>query len=201
MTTTGTEGYADEAERFSAYAESIAFEDVHRHWRHLLPPAPARVLDIGAGTGRDAAAFAAMGHAVVAAEPTAELRGYGEQTHRAAAIEWVDDRLPHLSRLADRTGAFDVITMSAVWMHLDAVQRALAMPVVASLLASGGVVAMSLRHGPVPEGRVMYDVQAPETIRLARQSGLVLALERLNQPSTYSRKDVTWDWLAFRKAE
>jgi protein-L-isoaspartate O-methyltransferase len=32
------------------------------------------VLDIGSGTGRDAAGLAAMGHSVVAVEPTAELR-------------------------------------------------------------------------------------------------------------------------------
>jgi ubiquinone/menaquinone biosynthesis C-methylase UbiE len=42
--------------------ESISFADHHRLVMHLIPTAPSRVLDIGAGTGRDAAGFAALGH-------------------------------------------------------------------------------------------------------------------------------------------
>ena len=38
--------------------EGLAFADVHRDVLHLFPATPSRVLDIGAGTGRDAAAFA-----------------------------------------------------------------------------------------------------------------------------------------------
>jgi protein-L-isoaspartate O-methyltransferase len=84
----GTEGYAEEAEalikqykeisRVKAAAhlrqESVSFADVHEQVLHLIPTVPGRVLDIGSGTGRDAAAFAAMGHHVIAVEPTGELR-------------------------------------------------------------------------------------------------------------------------------
>jgi protein-L-isoaspartate O-methyltransferase len=57
----GTEGYADEAEALVKQYETISFGDVHRQVIHLIPTAPSRILDIGAGTGRDAAGFAAMG--------------------------------------------------------------------------------------------------------------------------------------------
>ena len=41
--------------------EGISFAETHGSILHLIPPAPCHVLDIGAGTGRDAAGFAALG--------------------------------------------------------------------------------------------------------------------------------------------
>ncbi|MCH3719072.1 hypothetical protein LZB68_08320, partial [Campylobacter lari] len=79
--------------------------------------------------------------------------------------EWVDDALPDLDGLRGR--AFDVIMLTAVWMHLDADERARGMAALAALLAPGGQILMSLRHGPVPSGRRMFDVSADETIALA----------------------------------
>ena len=58
----GTEGYADEAEDLFKRYENIPAADAHRAVLHLIPAAPSRVLDIGSGTGRDAAWFASMGH-------------------------------------------------------------------------------------------------------------------------------------------
>ena len=78
----GTEGYADEAEALVKQYESIAFADIHSKVLHLIPTTAARVLDIGAGTGRDAAGFAAMGHHVVAVEPTEALRSRAAMLHR-----------------------------------------------------------------------------------------------------------------------
>jgi protein-L-isoaspartate O-methyltransferase len=50
--------------------ESVAAETVHGWLVDLLPNAPALVLDIGAGTGRDAAWLASRGLEVVAVEPS-----------------------------------------------------------------------------------------------------------------------------------
>ena len=41
--------------------ESISFADAHASILHLNPPIPCRILDIGAGTGRDAAGLVALG--------------------------------------------------------------------------------------------------------------------------------------------
>ncbi len=70
----GIAGYAAEAERLVSQYESIAFSEIHAAILPLLPAPPAHVLDIGAGTGRDAAGFAALGYRVTAVEPTLELR-------------------------------------------------------------------------------------------------------------------------------
>ena len=194
----GTEGYAEEADALVGQYESISFAEAHRHVLHLIPSAPCRVLDIGAGTGRDAAAFAAMGHAVVAVEPTAELRARAAALHPSPRIEWLDDGLPDLARLAGRD--FDVVMLTAVWMHLDEGQRGRAMPRVARLVRGGGVAVFSLRHGPVPPGRRMFDVSAEETAGLAAAAGLGLALRLDDRADTLGRPGVRWTRLAFSKA-
>ena len=58
----GTEGYAEQAQALIPQYEAVSFEHKNATLLHLLPTAPARVLDIGAGTGVDAAWFAACGN-------------------------------------------------------------------------------------------------------------------------------------------
>jgi SAM-dependent methyltransferase len=197
----GTEGYAEEADRLMASYEALAFADVHAHVLHLIPQAPSRVLDVGAGTGRDAAAFAAMGHSVVAVEPTEALRGRAATLHPSERIEWLDDSLPELGQVRARGDTFDLVMLTAVWMHLNANQRAVAMPVVASMVREGGTLILALRHGPVPPGRRMFDVSAEETIALAGVQGLrtELCLHLPSIQSANQRAGVSWTRLAFRR--
>lgn len=199
----GTDGYADEAEKLLVQYEKIDFEASHAGFLPLIPKTPCTVLDIGSGTGRDAAFFAASGHDVVAVEPTDALRIPASQLHPSPSIEWVDDGLPYLRSILDRDACFDLVWLSAVWMHLDAGERETAMPVLASLMRSGGTMIMSLRHGPVPPGRRMFDVSAGETIDLAEAQQLYLlrsfcaeSIQDLNK-----RAGVTWTRIAFEKPE
>jgi SAM-dependent methyltransferase len=193
----GTEGYAEEAEALLKEYESLRFDQVHRHVSHLFPPAPAHVLEIGAGTGRDAAGFAALGYRVAAVEPTAAFRNGARRLHPSPLIEWIDDSLPDLAALRGRS--FDIVMLTAVWMHLDADQRRAAMPVVAGMVAPGGKMFLTQRHGPVPPGRRMFAVSAAETVRLAAAEGLVSLVRLENQPSTRNRPGVCWDRLGFAK--
>ena len=195
----GTENYAEEAPELLERYESISFADQHRFIMHLIPTAPSRVLDIGAGTGRDAAGFAALGHSVVAIEPTEELRRGAMLLHPSPMIEWIDDSLPDLAAIRARGEEFDVVMLTAVWMHLDAQQRRRAMPHLAVLVRNRGVVIMSLRHGPVPPGRRMFEVSAEETIALGEPYGLNCILNRAAEPSL-RQPGVSWTRLAFQKA-
>jgi SAM-dependent methyltransferase len=195
----GTDGYADEADALVRQYESLSFADVHRHLLHLLPRPPAHVLDIGAGTGRDAAGLADLGHFVTAAEPTAALRLRAQQLHPSPRIEWIDDSLPDLLVLSSRGQTFDVVMLTAVWMHLDATERVRAMPTVAGLLRTGGLMALTQRHGPVPAGRRMFDVSAAETIALAETHGLTCIQRLEGGDSHFNRPGVTWDRLTFRR--
>jgi SAM-dependent methyltransferase len=192
------EGYAEEADALTRQYESVRFVDVHGPVLQLLPTAPSRVLDIGAGTGRDAAALAAMGHRVTAVEPTQAFRDRAVLLHPSPRIEWVEDYLPHLSGLTRRDDRFDVVMLTAVWIHLDPEQRAQAMRTVASLLRPGGLLAMTLRHGPAPPGRRrLFETSADETIDLARAHRLTLAVNVEHQADFYGRPEVTWTSLAF----
>jgi SAM-dependent methyltransferase len=195
----GTEGYSEEAEALTVQYESITFDQTHASIRHLIPTTPCRVLDIGAGTGRDAAGFGALGHRVLAIEPTDESRTRAAVLHPMLEIEWLNDSLPNLALVRQRDVLFDLVMLSAVWMHLDEGQRRRAMPNVASLVRPGGVVILSLRYGPVPPGRRMFAVPVEETIRLARKEGLELTLHRSHLDSALKRPGVSWTRLAFAR--
>lgn len=199
MRVSGTQGYAEEAEALVRLYESISFADAHKRILHLLPTGPSQIVDIGSGTGRDAAALAAMGHRVVAVEPTAELRRRAAALHPSPRIEWLDDSLPKLSHLMKRGETFAVVMLTAVWMHLDKRQRRQAMPRVAALARESGIVILSLRHGPVPPGRRMFDVSAGETVALAEARGLKTILQLEGQDNLFGRPDVSWTRLAFLK--
>jgi protein-L-isoaspartate O-methyltransferase len=194
----GTEGYAEAAPMLRR--RTLSFADVHRLVLHLLPTSPCRVLDIGSGPGHDAAAFAAMGHEVVAVEPTDQLRVAAMAMHRSPSIEWVDDALPDLPSLA-QSHAFELVMATAVWMHLDLGERRRAMPRLAASTKRGGLLIMSLRHGPVPAGRRMFEVSADETITLASAQRMspILNLTAASVQEANRRAGVTWTWLAFGK--
>jgi SAM-dependent methyltransferase len=197
----GTQGYREDAAELVKRYESIPFAAKHQAVRHLLPRTPCRVLDIGAGTGADAAYLAALGHRVVAVEPTDELRLPGMALHPSALIDWVNDSLPELVVMCKRAQQFDLVMMTAVWMHLDESERQHAMPKVASLLCRGGVLIMSLRHGPLPPRRRMFAVSAAETIQLASTHGVqsILHVHTASAQPGNRQAGVTWSHLAFAR--
>jgi SAM-dependent methyltransferase len=194
----GTENHDVEALQLVKRYESISFADAHAPVLHLIPPAPCRTLDIGAGTGRDAAGLVALGHSVVAVEPTGELRPGAMLLHPSPTIEWLDDSLPHLTAVRARGEEFDLVMLTAVRMHLDEAQREVAMPTVAALVRKGGIVMISLRHGPIPPGRRMFEVSGEETIALAQCAGLFCTLSRAAE-SSLRQSGVSWTRLAFQK--
>jgi hypothetical protein len=104
-----------------------------------------------------------------------------------------------LAAVGARGEEFDVVILTAVWMHLDALQRRQAMPNVLALARNGGVVIISLRHGPVPPGPHMFEVSAEEPIALAQPLGLRCTLNQDAEPSL-RQPGVGWTRLAFQNA-
>ncbi|MFK5977797.1 MAG: class I SAM-dependent methyltransferase [Rhizobiaceae bacterium] len=180
--------------------DSVQFEEIHASVMHLVPKTPGIALDMGAGTGRDAAHLASMGHKVVAVEPTDEFRI--PASRRYPHIEWIDDALPELGKLSDRAGQFELIMATAMWMHLDEAERKTAMNTVAVLLKPKGLFIMSIRCGPKPSGRLMFDVSASETKLLAANAGLELILEKVTQSlgGANRKAGVKWLRLVFRNS-
>ncbi|AYV46123.1 class I SAM-dependent methyltransferase [Caulobacter flavus] len=181
-------------ERFEAIDPAALYAPV----QDFIPAVSARIADIGAGTGRDAAWLAGLGHAVVAVEPVAALREAGRALR--PDLVWVDDRLPALSGL--RGELFDRVLLSGVWQHLDDAARAIAMPALASLLAPGGILVMSLRHGPGAPSRPVWPVDVEVTVTLAEAAGLRLVhcVEADSVQAGNRAAGVTWTWVAFASA-
>lgn len=176
--------------------ESLAFEEVHSATLDLLPPSPAVILDVGAGTGRDAAWLARQGHRVVAVEPSRELHRAGQELHDSPAIQWVDDCLPDLEVVRDTESAFDLIWLSAMWMHVPPDDRARALRTLTSLLKPGGCMMFSLRLGPLPPERPMAAVSAGEVTELARERGLEVVRTTVHEDAA-GRPEISWEmvWL------
>lgn len=195
-------GYAQEADDLFARYESRAAAEVHKRWSHLFPNPPARILDIGAGTGRDAAWFVSLGHSVLAVEPTDELRLRAQKLHPEPEITWLDDALPELLEVHARGETFDLILMNAVWMHFNEAEREAGMKHLAPLLNPRGRIAMTQRHGPIPEGRRMFEVSGDETVALAARFGLVnLMHERIGSVAAENKaRGIEWTKLVFEKA-
>jgi protein-L-isoaspartate O-methyltransferase len=112
------EYYSKDANKFAEEYEKISPEKVHEHWLQFLPFAKAQILDIGAGSGRDAAWFVKMGHEVVAVEPADCLRQKAQELHCDTSIQWIDDYLPTLRKIYELGLKFDLILLCAVWMHI-----------------------------------------------------------------------------------
>jgi SAM-dependent methyltransferase len=197
----GTQGYAENAAELIERYESLHFAYKYEAVLHLIPSAPTKVIDIGAGTGADAAWLAAQGHQVVAVEPTGALREYGLRNHASPRIAWVNDALPRLDHVAQRKHEFRLVTLTAVWMHLDENERRVAMPAVASILARGGVLIMALRHGLTSAGRIMFAVSTEETVALAEAQGLrcVLNMRAESRLAANREAGVTWSRVAFAR--
>ena len=163
--------YDDNAEMAVARYEEAPFEAVHGWLIDLLPPRPALILDVGAGGGRDAAWLDARGYEVVAVEPSASMRSLATRLHPEASIQWFDDRLPELGVVGPSGLSFHVILLSAVWIHIPAHERSRAFRRLMELLKPGGMLAMTLRDGPLDKERDIHPVSLVEVETLARTHG------------------------------
>lgn len=177
---------------FAETYEAFGFEDLHRDAIPFLPAKPGYVLDVGAGSGRDAAWFAARGWQVVAAEPAASLRLEAARLHPEPTIRWVDDRLPVLANLHRLGLSFDLVWLSGVWMHIPPEDRPRAMRKLATLLKPGGRMMLTLRHGPAPPDRPMWPVDAHEVERLGLDHGLALRVATDRTEDRQGRADIRW---------
>lgn len=193
----GIRGYARAVQEFTKATLAIDFADLHRDFLSFIPRKISRLLDAGAGIGRDASVFCGMGHDVTAAEPADELRMTGMELYASFDIRWVNDALPELGSL---DGEFDFILASGVWHHLNGEQQRQAISRIAQLLSSGGVFALTLRNGPAGAGTHVFPTDGKQTVENAENAGLKTLLLLENQPSLMKHKEnVRWTKLVFQK--
>jgi protein-L-isoaspartate O-methyltransferase len=189
--------YDANAEDVSRRYESVAAETVHGWLVDLLPTAPALVLDIGAGSGRDAAWLASRGLEVVALEPSGAMRAEAQRLHPSPSIRWISDALPSINHVFRLGLSFDLILLSAVWMHVSPTDRARGFRKLMALLKPGGCMVITLRQGPAEPERGIHDVSQAEIEHLARAHGAFVE-KATDSQDQLGRSAVTWTQLAVR---
>jgi len=197
----GMPSYADQAvdsiEWYNLHAESVVERhesiratDANAWLRKHLPSSPARVLDVGAGSGRDAAWLSSLGHTVVAVEPSTRMAAYARQLGRCQDIEWIDDRLPELTKVSARKSQFDFILANAMWMHLAPSERAPAIASLLGLLASGGRLAITFSQGTPQANWPFFECRGEDVLDIALNQGAQLVKFRKRVPVAMSPPSV-----------
>lgn len=184
--------YAHNAEKLAKQYDSISFTEIHKEWIHHLPKV-GTVLDVGAGSGRDAFYMAQQGLDVVAVEPIKSLSDIAQQSHGTANIQWICDQLPDLSKIQQLQIQFDLILLSAVWMHISPTHRQRSLRKLANLLRPGGKLVITLRHGPCDDDRTMYPVTSAEIEQLSREHGLIYSVQSSPSSDALGRDTVQWE--------
>jgi SAM-dependent methyltransferase len=187
----------DQQARFLAAQYTKSPADQSWAWvREFLPEGAGRMaLDVGAGVGQDSAWLKYLGFEVIAAEPSSGMRLQGELLH--PGLRWLDDRLPELSATHRLGLSFDLILLSAVWMHVAPPDRARAFRKIVTLLKPVGVLVMTLRHGPAPPDRPMHPAPQGEVEQLARDHGLAVVRAQ-DGPDGMGRPGVSWTGMCLR---
>lgn len=197
MATNNIEHYSQNAEQLSKQYNALDSARVHDAWSHHLPSTKALILDVGAGSGRDARWLASKGHEVVAVEPSEGMLEIAKKNTPSPSVQWVSDTLPSLKSTYALGLKFDLILLSAVWMHVAPGERQRAFRKLVNLLRPGGKIVISLRQGPSPDDRKFHPVSAHELRDLAK--GHVLELLQENCSSDQMGRDnVSWETLVFR---
>src|SRR5262245_23118078 len=124
--------------------ETLAFLE------RVLPPAPARVLEVGAGDGAVSLALSGRGYDMTALDESFDGPADGE------AVRWVEQDFLHY----DGAGAFDVVLFTRSLHHMapldDALDRA-----IRALAPEGRVIAEEFAFDRVnlPTARWFYDLK------------------------------------------
>ncbi|MBP2614111.1 class I SAM-dependent methyltransferase [Agrobacterium pusense] len=182
--------YERQAKDLAENYELIPFEQAHPLlFSQLGGKPPKSVLDVGAGTGRDASWIATNGHSVTAIEPAASFRALATRLHPNSSAQWIDDRLPRLEKLTAQR--FDWIILSAVWMHVHPKDRPDAMARLKSLLSASGKIYVTLRLGPPEPAREIYSVTVDELRDISKPLGLKLQ-EFGEREDLLGRQEVKW---------
>lgn len=185
------------AQDVSEQYESIKAQEVHAWLVDLLPKPSASVLDVGAGSGRDAAWLSNLGFDVIAVEPSKNMRDLAIEKHESLSVRWVDDSMPSLEKVSKLGLSFDVILLSAVWMHLPLSDRPRAFRKLINLLKPGGLLAITLRDGAIDQKRSFNPVSREEIDTLAKRHGAFVEFCS-DEKDKLKRSDVNWIQMAIR---
>ena len=113
-------------------------------------------------------------------------------------VVWMNDALPDLRNLRALGRRFDLILLSAVWMHVAPKGRERAFRILSELLGPSGLLVITLRlggDGAENAARGFHDTSAEELIGYANRPAIALR-SRTTRPDL-RRPSLTWETLVF----
>jgi 2-polyprenyl-3-methyl-5-hydroxy-6-metoxy-1,4-benzoquinol methylase len=130
------------------------------------------ILDIGAGSGADAAMLAERGHHVLAVDPSEKLLEHARVSFARPGIEYLQDELPALEAVKARGGMFDVVFLSAVWQYIHPSQWKESLETIRDLCRPGALVLISYPTPPSREYQHAVDFDAfKKTLQEVNEAG------------------------------
>lgn len=185
-------------ELFGCY-NSLTFESIFFDVMEYFPESLATILDVGAGSGRDSAALAAKGHKVFSVEPSQKMMKLASDYYTSPNIIWINDSLPLMSEVIKLNQKFDLILVSAVWMHLSEAEQDKSLETLCSLLSRSGRMIITLRLGPPEIERNIKTVSTEHLINSAEILGLnVDYISPINDDSL-NRPQIKWQKIVVSK--
>lgn len=180
---------------YNRYAQQYFDKTVHADMKELydmvLPnlPKPARILDLGCGSGRDAAYFKDLGYEVFAIEPSQGLACLAKEYF---GIEvW-----PYKMQEIKFESEFDLVWSCASLIHLKFEEMPDMWWRLQRSLKPGGRIFASFKKGDfegLREGRWYCDYTLPKLEESGfREAGLELMLVSETQDKLPGREDLIW---------
>jgi SAM-dependent methyltransferase len=190
--------YEERSEILLRKYEQVGFEAVHADLLGLIGGRTGSALDVGCGSGRDAAWLAGQGWRVTAVDPSAAMLAGARRLHRGLRIRWILDGLPKLEKVASLGTTYDLVLLSAVWMHVPDDLQAEAAGTIARLTADGGIVNLTIRSGAGEPQRGFHDTDVG-LLAATLAGGGILPVNDVIDADIFAREEVVWNKLTFRK--
>jgi SAM-dependent methyltransferase len=180
--------YERNAAAFAEGTLDVPFDHLRAPFLDRLP-FPARILDTGCGAGRDAAAFARLGHQVVAMEPCEPLATRAEALLGATVLRLRFDQMTFAAE-------FDGVWACASLLHVPASELTNALEHCLQALRVGGVLFASFKHGRgerCRDGRWFTDLDEHGWAKLAAELGALTTVGTWTTPDGRpNRADERW---------
>ena len=192
-----TAWYDANADKLIKQYEGISPNQLYNWLEDYLPNSPGLALDIGAGSGRDAAWLASKDFEVFAVEPSTPMRLGATELHSDSNITWIDDYLPKLNVISKMGLTFDLIFVSAVWQHIQSEERYRSFRKIISLLKPGGLLVLTFPLTNSDKRDDVYPVTEKEIRKLSSEHGLIIAHEN-NSDDLLGRPERKWFHFAVR---
>jgi 2-polyprenyl-3-methyl-5-hydroxy-6-metoxy-1,4-benzoquinol methylase len=190
--------YDEMSESLLERYEQVTFPEIHEDLVKLALERSGWALDVGCGSGRDAAWLAEKNWRVVAIDPSFPLLRGAQRLHRSPRITWLQDGLPALSKVKQLSTKFDLILLSAVLMHVPAPKQPQAITAMVELLAPKGFLNITVRVGEAKEYRGFYAIDIDKLIHRLSTLSLSLVSSKMDS-DRLGRPDVNWRKLNFQR--